>query len=412
MYKPTRHVPMLTMLSMLLLIVARPAQGQSETVLYAFCPDGGSCPNGSSPAAGLTPDGQGNLYGTTLAGGDEKSGAGTVFELSPNGSGGWNYSVLYVFCTKDVDECPDGSAPRSALIIDSAGNLYGTAAGLLNQQNGVVFELSPSGPSWTETVLYRFCYYGKNCIDGAVPNGLVFGRAGNLYGITSSGGANGYGTVFELSPTRFGKWKEQVIYSFPTLSYTPAGLTMDGSGHIFVVNYDQVYELSSSGGGIWNVTVIHTFTGYPKDGIQAMSAPVLDKAGNLYGTTYLGGKYDYGAVYKLSRGKEGRWEERILYSFKGSFPPKKDGNNPSGGLALDAAGNIYGTTTAGGKLGFGTVFELEFQVGKSWYKKEILWSFDNDDGEDPLGGLILDSGNIYGTTFSGDGFGVAFEVTP
>jgi hypothetical protein len=144
--------------------------------------------------------------------------------------------------------------------------------------------------------------------------------------------------------------------------------------------------------------VIHTFRGFPKDGSFAYGTPVLDQLGNLYGTTLEGGKKDWGTVYKLSPVKK-HWKERVLYSFKGG---PKDGYLPYGGITFDAAGNIYGTTSGTTRYGFGTVFELVAPVGKGGYKEKLIQSFNNTDGAGPVGGLILDTaGNLYGTTISG-----------
>lgn len=380
-----------------LLIEVQPAQAQTEAVLYNFT--GNS--DGGWPQSNLTSDGAGNFYGTTYIGG---FGYGTVFELSPNGSGGWNETVLQSFWGEY------GMYPfYSYVIFDNVGNLYGTAYSGGANGEGVVFELSPVGTSWTETALHNFGW-----TDGAVNpvNGLIMDSAGNLYGTTSYGGGQGIGAVFELSPSG-GGWTEQVIYNQQNPTY--AGLTMDAAGNIFGVSASTVFELSPNGNGGWNSTVIHTFAGGGKDGSNAEGTPVIDKAGNLYGTTYGGGSHDSGTVYKLSpitTGKnKGQWKEKILHSF-GS---RKDGSSPWAGVVLDAAGNIYGTTLGGGKYGSGTVFELVAPVGKGSYKKRILWSFDGTDGYEPFDSLFLDgAGNLYGTTYGGgsSGYGVVFELTP
>ncbi len=284
------------------------------------------------------------------------------------------------------------------------GNLYGTAANGGANGYGVVFELSPAGASWTETTLYSFANDG----DGANPaNGLIMDPAGNLYGTTQAGGDGNYGTVFELSPSG-GGWTEQVIDIFATGF---AGLSMDAAGNLFGVTPCCVFELSPNGNGGWNKAFIHSFAGPPKDGEGPESAPVPDQAGNLYGTTWDGGHDDWGTVYKLTPSKKkGKWTEEILHYFKGG----KDGAMPWAGVVLDAAGNIYGTTTYFGKSGSGTVFELA--PGRRGYK--VLCDVD---GINPFGSLILDSaGNLYGTTYygglkggcGGPGCGLVFEVTP
>lgn len=389
----------LAVLSALLLIAARPVQSQTETVLYNFT--GGN--DGGDSNAKLTSDGAGNFYGTTLQGGPSDS--GTVFELSPNGSGGWNEIVLYSFCSDPLG-CRDGGNPSGPLIFDSEGNLYGTASAGGADGGGVVFELSPVGTSWTYTVLYSFYYSGDSGIGPEA--GLVIDAAGNLYGTTSWDWGGTGGAVFELSPSG-GGWTEQAIYGYGGR----AGLAVNAAGNIFGVTDSTVFELSPNGNGGWNSTVIHTFAGYPNDGSDAYGTPVLDQAGNLYGTTLSGGAYGAGTVYKLSPGKNGKWTERILHSFKGG----KDGSGPWAGIVFDAAGNIYGTTAGGGTYGAGTVFELVAQVGKSSYREMVLWSFNGTDGDQPYGSLILDSaGNLYGTTFEGGpggyyDFGVVFELT-
>jgi uncharacterized repeat protein (TIGR03803 family) len=399
----TVGVLILTVFAALALILATPAQAQTETVLYNFTP--GS--DGGGPTSIVTPDGKGNFYGTTIGGGEY--GYGTVYELSPNGSGGWNESVLYSF-----PERPNGEGvpyPSGPVILDSKGNLYGTlimggdtdgcgwgtGAGC-----GAVYELSPAGTSWTETVLYNFCSQ-TGCADGEGPSsGVIMDAAGNLYGVASF-------VVFELSQSP-GGWTEQVIYS-PNAFI--GGVTMDAAGNLFGGTFDPppgtVFELSPNGDGGWTPTVVHTFTGYPLDGSEPISTPVFDQAGNLYGTTLFGGAHKYGTVYKLTPAKNEQWTETILSSFA------SDGRSSSGAVVLDATGNVYGTTSGSNNNG-GTVFELVAPVGKGKYKykKKVLWSFDVTDGLNPLGVTLDSASNLYGTTSEGGSSngGVVFEITP
>jgi uncharacterized repeat protein (TIGR03803 family) len=380
---------------------ARPAQAQTETVLYNFT--GGN--DGAHPQSRVTADGKGNFYGTTYQGGT--AGSGTVFELSPNSSGGWNETVLHSF-SGGLNIGPDGAGPSGPVVFDGVGNLYGTTrfggTDYFYCSYGTVFELSPVGANWTESLLYSSCDY--NALGVGFVDGLSVDPAGNLYGVTSSSGPRDYGNVFELSPSG-GAWTGQVIYS--KVVPGDAWLMMDAAGNIFGTMASTVFELSPNGTGGWNPTAIHNFAGFPYDGSMAGGTPALDAAGNLYGTTFQGGTYDRGTVYKLSRGEQGQSTEEILYSFKGG----KDGANPAAGIAFDAMGNIYGTTELGGSNGHGTVFELT-ALGSSHYQHAVLWTFNGTDGEHPLGSLILDkANNLYGTSDSGgpSNAGVVFEVS-
>ncbi len=386
----------LAVISALLLAVSV-AQAQTAKVLYNF--KGGSS-DGANPESSLTPDGAGNFFGTTYYGG---LGYGTVFELSPNGQGGWNEAVLYRFCS--AQNCTDGSRPSySHVIFDGAGNLYGTTFQGGANGSGVVFKLSPAGINWTETVLYSFCS-ALDCADGRYPtNGLIADPAGNLYGAGDNG-------TFELSPS-YGDWMEQVIYGYSDLSNGSAGLTMDASGNIFGIIYtytptkevSKVFKLTPDGKGGWTPTVLKKIGGAAVNGTLA-----VDGAGNLYGTTGGSNKND-GTVYRLSPGQNEKWMKKTLHTFQGGA----DGDNPWAGVVLDAAGNIYGTTLYGGQHGYGVVFELS-PARHGRYQEKILWNFNLTNGAASVANLILDSaGNLYGTTTGGgsDGWGVVFEVTP
>ena len=396
----------LALLLVLLPITVRPAQAQTETVLYNF----GSGVN--SPYSTLTSDSAGNFYGTTFYGGTGASpGSGTVFELSPNGSS-WKEITRYSFCS--VANCADGAGPIANVIFDGKGNLYGTTTSGGANGAGVAFELTPRGAKWKETVLYSFCML-SSCADGGNPgSGLVMDAAGHLYGTNSAG-------VFELSKSD-GAWKEQVIYGGAV-----GGLTMDGTGNIYGATNSTVFELSPNGSGGLTPIVLHTFTGSPKDGSDLHSGPVLDPYGNLFGTTWSGGAGGYGGVYILvpptQTWQKGKWPERLVYSFPKCTPGPC---NPSG-IVVDLFDNIFGILPNSGKsYGLGVVFALEYPSGKDWYKDTTLLTFDGTDGAHPNGSLFMDgAGNLYGVTAAGGtlyestcgeggqcGYGVVYELTP
>jgi hypothetical protein len=406
-------VPTLAVLSALLLMGVRSAQGQTETVLYNFCSQP-NCSDGGGPASGLTFHG-GNLYGTTLYDG-VVSATGNVFELSPNGSGGWTQTVLYPFsCTDSGEDCPNGGYPQSTVIFDSKGNLYGTTSEGGNDicgnspGCGVVFELSPVGAGWAETRLYAFCsnLVSGQCQGGALPGGgLVMDTAGNLYGTDGNGD-------FELSPST-GSWTEQLITHNPS-----SPLTMDAAGNIFGLasnsgGQQTVFELSPNGEGGWNSTLIYTFPAGPK-GYNLWSPLAIDQSGTLYGTISgytTRAKPVSGSVYRIVL-LESVWKKQVIYTFSPS-DTALEGNGPTGGLVVDSLGNIYGTTFQGGASNQGTVYELSPPLSGLLYKEKVLWSFNGTDGSHPNGGLIFDgAGNLYGMTSEGGsaGSGVAFELT-
>src|ERR1017187_5215686 len=339
--------------------------GWTETVLHNFNNNG---TDGDGPYAGLIFDAAGNLYGTTTTGGAYVG--GTVFELTPNGSGGWTEKVLYSFCSQT--NCTDGVSPYAGLILDAAGNLYGTTQyGGTHYIGGTVFELTPAaGGGWTEKVLHRFPDY--NGTDGTTPlAGLIFDAAGNLYGTTQAGGTLLFrGTVFELTPAAGGTWTEQVLHSFGNGmdgSKPSAGLIFDAAGNLYgttsqggtgsncVTGCGTVFELTPAAGGGWTETVLHSFDLNGTDGSQPFAGLIFDAAGNLYGTTYGGGTYTYGTVFELTPTAGGSWTETVLHNFGNGT----DGSTPFAGLIFDAAGNLYGTTEQGGTDNYGTVFELQ-----------------------------------------------------
>jgi uncharacterized repeat protein (TIGR03803 family) len=332
--------------------------GYTDTVLYAF----GNGSDGGNPYGGLLADKAGNFYGTTNSGG---AGYGVVFELSPASGGGYTEKVLHSFSGTD------GANPFGGVVADSAGKLYGTTKFGGSSGYGTVYELSPaSGGVYTETVLHSF-----SGADGWNPvSTLIIDSAGKLYGTTQGGGdlslAHGYGvgTVFELSPASGGSYTEAVLYAFQGNgdgSNPRAAVVADGAGNFYsavpYTSYDAshgsgsgnglVFELSPTSGG-YKQTVLHAFSG-GGDGANPFGDLIADHAGNLYGTAVYGGVSGDGMVYELSP-SSGAYMEATLYSFAGG----SDGANPVSGLAVDGAGNVYGTTQYGGTSSAGVIYEI------------------------------------------------------
>ena len=301
----------------------------------------------------------------------------------------------------------DGGNPVNGFTMSSKGALFGTASYGGASNLGVVFRLSGNG---AETALHSFA----GGADGAVPNGaMVEGKDGALYGTTTAGGTSGQGTVFRLK----GK-KETVLYSFAggTDGADPqAGLVMDAKGNLYgtttaggSAGNGTVFELvaPTTRKGQWTETVLHSF-GTGSDGAAPIGGVIFDAAGNLYGTTSLGGAYGYGTVFQLAAGTG--WTENTLHSFQNA----NDGGTPYAGLISDAAGNLYGAATQGGANGGGTVFELA-PSGGSW-TFSVLASQPGWGISGTFRDLLFDtSGNIYGTTHcDGDNSaGTIYELTP
>jgi uncharacterized repeat protein (TIGR03803 family) len=339
-----------------------------EKVLYGF-----QCgTDGDRPMAGVVFDAAGNLYGTTVLGGD---GYGTVFELIRGANDTWSEKTLYSFANGT-----DGGNPISPVIFDASANLYGTVsagvnAGCDGNGCGGVFVLKPgSNGTWTETVICSFLG-GTN---GSNPQGgLIFDAAGNLYGTTVSGGdlrycrGNGCGLAFELKPRSGGQWREKVLHAFNAKDGDGplAGMIFDSVGNLYGTTNGggprpgcgfgtcgTVFKLTRGEKGTWSQTTINTFKNSTTQGARPFAGVIFDSAGNLYGTTADGGANHCGfsgcgTVYKLIPGAHGKWTETVLHSFNGS-----DGPIPSN-VVMDSAGNLYGTTFQGGG-GYGTVFKI------------------------------------------------------
>ncbi len=387
---------------------------QQESVLYSF-----EYTHGSSPNAGVTFDAAGNLYGTTYWGGVDE--IGSAFELSPKAGGGWAEKVLHTFGTGT-----DGSNPSyGGLIFDAAGNLYGETFYGGAYSEGMVFELSPkAGGGWTEKVLHNF----GNGTDGSNPvGGLIFDGAGNLYGTAQHGGPYGGGSAFELTPKAGGGWTETVLHNFGNGtdgSQSSGGVIFDAAGNLYGTTWvggaygaGIVFELTPKAGGGWAEKVLHNF-GNGTDAANAQASLIFDAAGNLYSTTSYGGTNGDGTVFELTPKAGGGWFEKVLHSFGSGT----DGINPvDGNVIFDAAGNLYGTTFQGGIYGSsgydgeGTLFELSPKAGGGWAER-VLHNFGNGtDGGLPLSGMIFDAaGNLYGTTAIGGAYnqGTVYEVTP
>jgi uncharacterized repeat protein (TIGR03803 family) len=261
-----------------------------ETILYSFT----GKTDGANPQAALVMDAKGNLYGTTFAGGIY--GNGTVFKLGKKG-GKWTEQALFSF-SQDAT----GKLPLAGVTLDADGNLYGTTSAGGTYTNGNIFELKRSKSGWTEIILHNF----ENASDGAVPyGGLIFDQSGNLYGAATEGGTGGGGTIFELTPSN-DSWTFTVLYSLPGwgVSGTYRNLLLDASGNIYATthcdgdyNAGTIYELTQSG-GTWTYTSLYVFTG-GSDGQFSYSNLVFDKLGNLYGTTKQGGADGNGVIFKV-----------------------------------------------------------------------------------------------------------------
>jgi uncharacterized repeat protein (TIGR03803 family) len=417
--KTTIWARQLAILSLLVILAPAAWAGSKYKVLYNF--KGGD--DGIDPHGNLVFDAVGNLYGTTAQGGGTSAchgqyqGCGIVFQLEPQSSGQWKEHVLYSFSNGSTG----GVGLEGNLVLDAAGNVYGTAYWGGSDFQGTVFELSPGSGDWTEKDIYAFCP-SRGCGDGASPaSGVIFDDVGNLYGTATAGGtAGGGGVIFKLTPSN-GNWTESVLYSFCPYNtcgggWYPWGLTRTANGDVYsTTTYGgnffwpcvpgdgcgAVFKFNPKSG---DYSVLHRFDG--RDGAFPNSAVVLDRQGNVYGTTFNDGAFGCGTVFQLSPKSEGGWTYNVLYNLRGG--------SSAGSMFIDSAGNLYvansgmtAETCQGGESG--EIFKLSPNPHGHWKYSSV------HPVNAASSGLIFDKqGNLYGTAATGGtyGYGFVFEVTP
>jgi uncharacterized repeat protein (TIGR03803 family) len=426
----------------MLVLLAYAASAQTERTIFHF---NGTTTSGG-PQGNLVADLAGNFYGTTWAGGSNN--LGIVYEISPPVAPAttWTQTILYNFNGTDGDQSTAG------LAIDAAGNLYGTTVYGGNGPCtvlavvigcGVAFELSPPavpGGSWTESVLYNF-QYGSD--SGAPRAALIFDHAGNLYGTASGSGFdntfNNAGSVFEISPPTLpgGSWSETTLFSFPLAIqgiWPFARLAFDASGNLYGTAYTGgnrscigalgcgvVFQLAppSLPGGDWTETVLHTFAGGNSDGGDPAGGVAVNPSGMVVGTTSKSGSSaDGGTVFALRPPSTagGAWTYQTIHVFGSTG----DGADPRADVIWGAGRTIYGTTTAGGSLNNGVVFAITppASPGSPWTETilhDFLYSTTNHaDGAVPDGGVIIRDGELFGTTNQGgpNKAGIIYAIAP
>jgi uncharacterized repeat protein (TIGR03803 family) len=369
-------------------------------------------PDGASPYSGITVDRAGNLYGTTEKGGDAN--VGTVFKLSQR-NGEWIFNPLYMFRGAN-----DGSEPTANVVVGPDGTLYGTTYQGGAYNGGTVFRLQPPATSchtvlcpWTKTELYAF----PGEPDGAEPEGsLIFDAAGNMYGGTEGSGDQGNGTVYEMVHSS-GGWTHTVL-SADVQGSPMNGVAMDSEGNLYGttiiggIGYGSVYQLAHSGSG-WTLHTLSTFEDNG-DGVEPTGGLIVDAAGNLYGGTPFQGNYGGGTVFEMSH-IGSNWMMFNLYQFT------VDNVGVTSTLTMDSTGNLYGTTDREGAYFYGNVFKLT-RSNDGWIYTDLYDFTGGTDGGYPWGSVGVDAnGNVYGTTSIGgssqcraqpSGCGTVWNVTP
>jgi uncharacterized repeat protein (TIGR03803 family) len=383
---------------------------QTLTTIVTF--DGA---NGEQPYFGsLTQDTNGNIYGTTLTGGTDTGncsngqgfGCGTIFQITPQGA----FSTLYNFCSQPG--CSDGLESFSALAHDSSGNLYGTTDAGGATFAGTVFKITPEG---VLTTVYNFCGQ-SNCADGSSPTSGLVSLSGDLYGTTSSGGANNAGTIFKVTPSGL----LTTLYSFCSQPNCADGETVydtmiEANGKLWgttqaggASNFGTVFFITPAG----RFTTVHSFNSV--DGAAPIGGLLRAANGNFYGTTSAGGTRDDGTIFKMTA----TGKLTTIYNFCANTDCP-DGVAPLGGLVQGTNGNFFGTTVDGGMNFRGTIFEIT-PAGKLTTIYNFCSQTNCADGEFPYAGLIQASdGKLYGTTLQGgdlscsspNGCGTVFSLT-
>jgi uncharacterized repeat protein (TIGR03803 family) len=369
---------------------------RAELVLHGFS---GGVGDGSFPSGGLVVDALGNLYGTTVWGGTSEG--GTIFTIRADGSG---FAVLHSFAGYPSD----GANPYAGLVADGLGNLYGTTYGDGAGDRGTVFKIRTDGSGYA--VLHSFA---GGAGDGEEPyGGLLVDADGDLFGTTVYGGASNHGTIFTMETDGSGF---AVLHSFlggPTEGGGPlAGLVADDVGNLYgttpgggAAYWGTVFTMKTDGSGF---AVLHSFSRSAADGGTPHAGLLLDGAGNLYGTTWEGGVFDWGTVFTLRTDGSGY---SLLHVFESG---SQDGMWPNAGLIADGGGKLLGTTYAGGSSGGGSVF----RIGTDGSGFTLLHSFAGppSDGTSPMASLVGRGRTLYGTTMTGgpiDGGTVFALVNP
>jgi uncharacterized repeat protein (TIGR03803 family) len=404
-----------------LLFLTGAANAASTTVLHEF----GLGQDGASPSSSIIFDSAGNIYGETASGGTGPctGGCGTVYRISPDGTG-FKETGSYSFRGPTHG---DGRTPQGALIMDSAGNLYGVTSNGGTKDSGTVFKLTPgSNGAWTESVLYAFGVASGQA-GGIGPSGkLLLDGSGNLYGVTAGGGSRNGGVVFELTPSASGPWTETVLHSFAPAGKLdgnqPVGIIFDSAGDIFgvtsfggtesVEGAGTVFELVNES-GLWAYRSVHTFAPTGENLQTPNGGMVFDSSGNLYVGMSRGGRGGAGVVELIPNGN--KYAPAALYSFLGEgLPPA-----PYEALVFDNSGNLYSASYPGGPgsgcdIGCGLVYKLS-PGEPHWIPTQVDLTTDGVLGGEPFGGVTLDSqGNIYvATAINGThGGGALFRINP
>ena len=397
-HRPRRRMSILSTLAAVALLLGVAKAASTTQVIYSFLGD----TDGEYADTDLVTDSAGNIYGSTVQGGTYAS--GTVFQVTPAGV----HTVLYSFTGG-----ADGGEPYKGVTLDAQGNIYGTAGvggkyvGPCSDTGcGTVFKLTNNGGSWTYSVIHSFIG-GK---DGWGPgSGVTVDSHGAVYGTTPLGGTSNAGVIYQLINAS-GTWKEKIVHTFTGgndgLGGSAGRLLPDRRGGFYGActagganGSGVIFHISPGTGGAWKFATLYAFKGMPDAGFP-YGGLLLDKSGNLYGTTYYDGANDLGSVYELINNHDGTWGESVLYSFKGGL----DGDGPISNLVFDSAGNLYGTTSDAGapSCECGTIFKLAPGGGGTWTESVVYRFLGPPDGSFVYNGMVVDSaGNYYGATVHG-----------